>query len=181
MPSVPRPLRALRSPRWRAPLVAGAVLAGVIAAPLAASPAEAHGNGKHYVTISGWVRTHTGFEDCADTYNQTITLQRGKTEERTIDINRYCGDHTAGLRLLARLRDDKYVYTEGFIRVHARSCLILEPLCVWENKRKDYRADIPEDFTQDMPHPETLKVQTMTDVVTMTWDFDIIVDGPDAP
>jgi hypothetical protein len=179
----PSPLaRAARSPRWRRRLALAAVLTGVVAGPVVASPADAHGTGKHFVTISGWVKTEpSNASPCVATYNQTITLQRGKTEAKTIDINKGCDGHTAGLRLTARLRDDKYVDTEGFIRIHARSCFISEPLCGWVNESRNYRSSIFEDTIQDMPHPETLKAETLSAWIDATWDFDIIVDGPDAP
>jgi hypothetical protein len=180
MPSFPL-LRTVRPSRWCRRLAVAAVLAGAIAGPLAASPAEAHGNGPHFVTISGWVRTElaNGTEHpdtCFDTYTATLTLQRGHKTEDRVDIDKPCFNAKASLILIARLRDDKYVDTEGYIRLKTKTCIIA-PLCWTQAEKKDYRAGIPEDFTQRQDGPEFVAINGDQ----AGFLFSIIVDGPDAP
>jgi hypothetical protein len=175
-------LRSIRRSRWRTRLAAGAVAAGVLAGPLVASPAEAHGPGVHYVTITGWAKTSSGDAlhptRCSTTYSATLTLQRGVKDADRVDIVKDCGAHRVSVVLNARLRDDKYVDTDGDIKVKTQTCWVFLLPCVWSNGTpKPFRATIAEDFTQTMPEP----VSVGASGVTATFSFKIIVDGPDAP
>jgi hypothetical protein len=177
MPSFPLARAVRSSPRLRV-LAIALLLAGLAATPMVASRADAHGNGPHIVTISGWVKIIVNNSPCVKKYIKTITLQRGQTEEKTIDINNTCDGTKATVRLTARLRNDRYVHTEGFIRIRVDSCLPLIPLCTHPTDSRPYLSDIPEDSTQDMPHTEKLEAGELGTEATAEFDFDIIVDGP---
>jgi hypothetical protein len=177
------PLQAVRSSGWRSRAVAGALVACLVTGAADIRPAAAHGDGPHYVLLSGFVVLNplkggpeSGRKQCELPFSARSVLRRsGPTSER-FDIKKYCetDNHElyAALVITFTLQSDKKVLSEGFIRLKEskRGWLVF-----WsgyeEVGTKQFRGSINEDRVQD--YNATIR--------EATFKFKVTVDGPDAP
>lgn len=186
------PLRAIRASGWRTRTAAGLLATGLLAGGLYGLPADAHGTGKHFVTLSGRMLITVAGPDylrtCTPNWVQAKTLQKGVAESARWDLvsgacEGFASPSAKGaIVMTAKLRDDKYIDIDGFIRMKKENCNILIAIvngfsCTFDEiETRNFRAFVPEDFVQNF------STQTIADgQESVQFNLKVIVDGPDAP